>query len=230
MKFIRLALSAAALAAAANVYPAAAEENPVRQFLNEEFNAAAVRKEDESLPVSQTANLDASRQQPDEAKKDEENKNENPWAGLSPSPVAAPAKTRMMLPRRADDERHAPILALVDKHAAASGIPAAFARAIVRIESNFNPKATGRQKEVGLMQIKYETARGIGFTGTRDELYEPETNLKWGMKYLARAWKLGGATPCGAVLRYQAGHMAKQETAASRAYCAKVNAHMASAN
>jgi soluble lytic murein transglycosylase-like protein len=117
---------------------------------------------------------------------------------------------------------------LVDKHAAANGIPAAFARAIVRIESNFNPRATGRQREVGLMQIKFETARGIGFAGTREELYDPDTNLKWGMKYLAMAWKLGGSTPCGAVLRYQAGHRATTQTAASRAYCAKVTAQMAS--
>jgi len=226
MKFIRLALSAAALAAVAGMYTAAAEENPVRQFLNEEFNAASVRAEDSKVPATQTANLGESRQQPDESKKNDH----NPWAGLSPSPSSAPAKSKKASPKRADDERHAPILALVDKHAAALGLPAAFARAIVRVESNFNPKATGRQKEVGLMQIKYETARGIGFTGTREELYDPDTNLKWGMKYLARAWKLGGATPCGAVLRYQAGHMAKQETAASRAYCAKVNAHMTSAN
>lgn len=225
MKFIRLALSAAALAAVAGMYPAAAEENPVRQFLSEEFNAASERAEDGTVPAAQTANLGQPRQEQNENKK-----NENPWAGLSPSPSSVPAKSKTALPKRADDERHAPILVLVDKHAAALGLPAAFARAIVRVESNFNPKATGRQKEVGLMQIKYETARGIGFTGTREELYDPDTNLKWGMKYLARAWKLGGATPCGAVLRYQAGHMAKQETAASRAYCAKVNAHMASAN
>jgi len=230
MKFIRLALSAAALAAVATTFPAAAEENPVRQFLSEEFNAASERAEDGSVPAAQTANLGQPRQEQNENKQSENKKNENPWAGLSPSPSAAPVKSRTPSPKRADDERHAPILVLVDKHAAALGLPAAFARAIVRVESNFNPKATGRQKEVGLMQIKYETARGIGFTGTREELYDPDTNLKWGMKYLARAWKLGGATPCGAVLRYQAGHMAKQETAASRAYCAKVNAHMASAN
>jgi soluble lytic murein transglycosylase-like protein len=225
MKFIRLALSAAALAAVAGMYPAAAEENPVRQFLSEEFNAASERAEEGTVPAAQTASLGQPRQQQNENKT-----NENPWAGLSPSASAVPAKSLTPAPKRADDERHAPILVLVDKHAAALGLPAAFARAIVRVESNFNPKATGRQKEVGLMQIKYETARGIGFTGTREELYDPDTNLKWGMKYLARAWKLGGATPCGAVLRYQAGHMAKQETAASRAYCAKVNAHMASAN
>lgn len=217
MKFFRLALPAAALAAVVSMHPAAAEDNPVRQFLNEEFKSdtpAAAAND------TQVATATPTEQQPDAQSK------KSAWAGLVPSP--APAATRLSpAPVTADV---APILVLVDKHASANGIPAAFARAIVRIESNFNPRATGRQKEVGLMQIKYETARGIGFTGTREELYDPDTNLKWGMKYLAMAWKLGGATPCGAVLRYQAGHMATTPTAASRAYCAKVTSHMASAN
>lgn len=116
---------------------------------------------------------------------------------------------------------------LVDRHAAAAGVPASFARAVVRIESNYNPRATGRAGEVGLMQIKYQTARGLGYTGTRAQLYDPDTNLRWGMKYLAQAWKLGGNTHCGAVLRYQAGHGATRATAASNAYCSKVRRHMA---
>ncbi len=215
MKLFRLALPAAALAAVVSAYPAAAED-PVRQFLNEEFSAQQVDAEPAAAP-DQLANVDR-----------------NAWVGFVPAETKkqraaiAPALAPSSASARNTD--HAPILALVDKHATLLGLPVAFARAVVRIESNYNPKATGRQREVGLMQIKYETARGIGFTGTREELYEPDTNLRWGMKYLATAWKLGGSTPCGAVMKYQGGHMAKQETAASRAYCAKVNAHMASAN
>jgi soluble lytic murein transglycosylase-like protein len=217
MKLFRLALPAAALAAALSVHVAIAEENPVREFLNQEFSATAPA--DEPAPASnQVASLTPAEPQANDKK------NQNPWAGLSPA--LAPEKQKITPRAAATDAEKAPILALIEKHAAANAIPAAFARAVVRIESNFNPKATGSQREVGLMQIKYQTARGIGFTGTREELYDPDTNLKWGMKYLAMAWKLGGATPCGAVLRYQAGHMATQPTAASRAYCTKVQAHM----
>lgn len=223
MKLFRLALAATALAATVGLHTARAEENPVRQFLNEEFNNAQAADESAPAPASnQLANVTTESEPQPDAKK----KNAAPWAGLVPA-VASP---KASLRANAVNPDHAPILALIEKHAAASGIPAAFARAVVRIESNFNPKATGRQREVGLMQIKYETARGIGFAGTREELYDPDTNLKWGMKYLAMAWKLGGATPCGAVLRYQAGHMATQPTAASRAYCTKVQSHMAAAN
>jgi soluble lytic murein transglycosylase-like protein len=225
MKLFRLALAATALAATVGLHAARAEENPVRQFLNDEFNNVQAADETSPAPAgNQLANVTTQSEPEPEAKK---KKNAGPWAGLVAVPAAAP---RIAAPTLAPNGDPAPIIALIDKHAATLGIPAAFARAVVRIESNFNPKATGRQREVGLMQIKYETARGIGFTGTREELYEPDTNLKWGMKYLAMAWKLGGATPCGAVIKYQGGHMAKQETAVSRAYCAKVSAHMASAN
>ncbi|MBY0531981.1 MAG: transglycosylase SLT domain-containing protein [Xanthobacteraceae bacterium] len=212
MNLFRLALPAAALAAVVSVYPVAAEEDPVRQFLNDEFSNTQATNE--AAPAAdQVADID-----------------KNAWAGLVP---AANTKQRAALapalaPAAAGD--NAPILALVDKHASANGIPAAFARAVVRIESNFNPKATGRQREVGLMQIKFETARGIGFAGTREQLYDPDTNLQWGMKYLAMAWKLGGSTPCGAVMKYQGGHGVMRPNAASNAYCAKVKSHMASAN
>ena len=135
-------------------------------------------------------------------------------------------------PRTQDLEQpqgaNANIIALIDKHASANGIPASFARAIVRVESNYNPRATGRQGEVGLMQIKFETARGIGYTGSREALYDPDTNLQWGMKYLAMSWKLGGSTPCGAIMKYQGGHAVNRMTPAANAYCAKVRGIMAS--
>lgn len=217
MNLIRLALPAAALAALVSAYPLAAEENPVRQFLNEEFSSAPA-SDTPAVPQNQVAVATPAEQKNDANPK-------SAWAGLVPSPAAAERA-----PAPSVNADRMPILALVDMHAASHGLPASFARAIVQIESKFNPRATGRQREVGLMQIKYETARGIGFTGTREELYDPDTNLKWGMKYLAMAWKLGGNTPCGAVMKYQGGHGVTRPSAAANAYCAKVKSHMASAN
>jgi soluble lytic murein transglycosylase-like protein len=118
--------------------------------------------------------------------------------------------------------------AIVDRHAAAHGLPKEFARAIVRLESGWNPRLTGAAGEVGLMQIKHETARSLGFDGSRDALYEPDTNVKWGMRYLADAWKLAQGDHCGTVLRYQAGLQAKFMTDAGRAYCARLRKVLAS--
>jgi soluble lytic murein transglycosylase-like protein len=120
------------------------------------------------------------------------------------------------------------MIAMVDRHARAAGVPIALARAVVRVESNFNPRVTGRAGEVGLMQIKHQTARGMGFTGSRAQLYDPETNLRFGMLYLAQAAKLAGGDTCGAVMRYQGGLGARRMTGAASKYCAQARRIMAS--
>nr|WP_183190685.1 transglycosylase SLT domain-containing protein [Ancylobacter tetraedralis] len=117
---------------------------------------------------------------------------------------------------------------LVDREARANGVPIALARAVVRIESNWNTRMTGRAGEVGLMQIKPQTARGVGYDGSRAALYEPATNIRYGMRYLAGAYRLAGGDTCGTVMRYQGGHGATRMSSAARAYCSKARVIMAS--
>jgi soluble lytic murein transglycosylase-like protein len=144
--------------------------------------------------------------------------------------AALAAAAAVVLPATASFRTDRDLGAIVDRHAKAHGLPADFARAVVKVESTWNPQLTGAAGEVGLMQIKHETAQYMGFSGTRDQLYEPETNIRYGMKYLAGAWKLGGGDICQTVLRYQAGHGATKMTPASNAYCARVRQFMAEAS
>ena len=118
---------------------------------------------------------------------------------------------------------------LIARYAAENGVPLSLAHAVVEKESGYNPRANGAGA-VGLMQIKPATARGIGYRGSTAALYDPATNLQWGMKYLGGAHKLGGGDTCGTALRYQGGHRATRMSAASRSYCAKLKAKMASAS
>jgi len=117
---------------------------------------------------------------------------------------------------------------LIAKHAKANGVPVALAHAVVTVESRFNPHARGRAGEVGLMQIKPSTARAIGYKGSVKALYDPDTNLRWGMKYLGEAHRLGGGTTCGTILKYNAGHYAKRMNKVSASYCGKVKKILAS--
>ncbi len=117
---------------------------------------------------------------------------------------------------------------LIRKAASKHGVPINIAKAVVEVESNFNPRARGRAGEVGLMQIKPATARGIGYRGSTKALYDPETNIEWGMKYLAGAHERAGGDLCGTILRYNAGHYAKRMNPISRRYCSKVKRIMAS--
>lgn len=113
---------------------------------------------------------------------------------------------------------------LIVKYAKRYGVPTNLAHAVVSVESKFNPKARGSAGEVGLMQIKPATARMIGYRGTTKALYDPETNIRWGMQYLAMAHQLGGGQVCNTILRYNAGHAAKRMNPVSKQYCGKVQA------
>lgn len=111
---------------------------------------------------------------------------------------------------------------LIATYAQAFGVPVDLAQAVIRVESNFNPKARGSAGEIGLMQIKPATARMMGYGGSRAGLFDPETNIKFGMKYLAKAHQLSGGFTCGTILRYNAGHGATRMNPVSRRYCGKV--------
>lgn len=117
--------------------------------------------------------------------------------------------------------------AIIARYASAYGVPAPLAQAVIQIESNYRPDARGSAGEIGLMQIKPATARLMGYSGSADGLFHPETNIKFGMKYLAKAHRLGGGTICGTVLKYNAGHGAKRMNPVSSAYCSKVKRHLA---
>lgn len=60
-------------------------------------------------------------------------------------------------------------------------------KAIISRESSFNPDLETKEPDgrysYGLMQIVYETAQGIGFTGGAKELLRPSEGVYWGIKY-----------------------------------------------
>lgn len=115
-----------------------------------------------------------------------------------------------------------PYAKLISSHARSQGVPESLAHAVISVESNYRANARGSAGEVGLMQIKPATARMMGYRGTAKGLYNPETNIKYGMLYLAKAHQLGGGTTCGTILKYNAGHGAKRMNPVSQRYCGKV--------
>lgn len=117
--------------------------------------------------------------------------------------------------------------AIVARYAASYGVPVSLANAVIKIESNYRPHMVGGAGEIGLMQIKPATARMMGYNGSTQGLFDPETNIKYGMKYLAMAKDLGGGTTCGTILKYNAGHGATRMNPISAAYCSKVKVQLA---
>ncbi|ANY79853.1 lytic transglycosylase [Microvirga ossetica] len=117
--------------------------------------------------------------------------------------VLACATIACTLPAAADDR--AAIDALVTAHARAHGVPETLIHRVIRRESGYNPRASNRGN-FGLMQIRYATARGMGYQGAVTGLLDANTNLTYAVPYLANAYKVAGGNQDRAVALYAGGY------------------------
>ena len=107
------------------------------------------------------------------------------------------------LPAAASDR--ATIDALVAQHAKVHGVPEALVHRVIQRESSYNPRASSRGN-LGLMQIRYDTARGMGYTGPASGLLDANTNLTYAVPYLANAYRVAGGSHDRAVSLYAGGY------------------------
>jgi soluble lytic murein transglycosylase-like protein len=95
--------------------------------------------------------------------------------------------------------------AMIAQHAAANGLPASLVHRVVTRESGYNPRARNGGA-LGLMQITYATARGVGYGGSPGGLLDPATNLTYAVRYLAGAYRAAGGNANRAVSYYASGY------------------------
>ena len=102
---------------------------------------------------------------------------------------------------------------LVATHAKANLVPEALVHRVIVRESRYQPDLVGRGGTIGLMQIKLATARGLGYAGEAVGLRDPNTNLAYGVKYLAGAYRAANGDHDRAVHYYASGYyaVAKQQ-------------------
>ncbi|MHC1547023.1 transglycosylase SLT domain-containing protein [Phyllobacterium sp. K27] len=98
-----------------------------------------------------------------------------------------------------------PLDSLISKYSVAYEVPESLVRRVVHRESRGNPQARNGPYW-GLMQMLPATARGMGHTGSAQDLLDAETNLKFGVKYLAGAYKVADNNPDQAVRLYARGY------------------------
>ena len=110
-------------------------------------------------------------------------------------------------------QQRAPYESLVATHARANNMPEALVHRVIVRESKYRPDLVGRGGTIGLMQIKLATARGLGYTGDARGLRDPDTNLAYGIKYLAGAWRAANSDHTRAMHYYASGyyHVAKRQ-------------------
>ena len=90
----------------------------------------------------------------------------------------------------------------------AEGIDPELAFRLVKLESEFNPRATSPVGAVGLTQLMVPTARYFQPNITREKLYEPKTNLRIGFRYLRALIREYNGNAKLALLVYNRGEVA----------------------
>jgi soluble lytic murein transglycosylase-like protein len=94
--------------------------------------------------------------------------------------------------------------ATIARKAITYDIPESLIHAAVRRESNYNPAAK-HGPYWGLMQISYPTARSVGYSGPAKGLLDAETNLTYGVAYLANAYRVAEGDISRAIRLYSTG-------------------------
>jgi soluble lytic murein transglycosylase-like protein len=84
--------------------------------------------------------------------------------------------TRPAAPRNS----YEPFEPLVQQYATRTGIRPDLVRAVIQVESGFNPRATSPKGAMGLMQLMPSTAKELGVISP----YDPEDNIRGGTAYL----------------------------------------------
>jgi hypothetical protein len=119
---------------------------------------------------------------------------------------------------------------IIERETARTNLPADIAEAVVFVESGYNSAVIGSAGEIGVMQVRPETAAMLGFRGSDAELTEPDVNIHYGVLYLSQAWRLAGGDICRALMKYRAGHGEEMMTPRSQVYCNRARNRLAAMN
>jgi soluble lytic murein transglycosylase-like protein len=96
--------------------------------------------------------------------------------------AAVPVGTTARLPAQDPFGRRAAFGDLITEHARAHGLDPDLVRAVIQVESAFNPRAVSPKGAMGLMQLMPATASEFGV----EDPFDPEENIRAGVAYLRR--------------------------------------------
>jgi soluble lytic murein transglycosylase-like protein len=102
-------------------------------------------------------------------------------------------------------ERPATYDQMIAREAKVHSVPEAFVHRIVMLESRYNPRLVHNHC-FGLMQIKYATARGMGYRGEARGLLDPQINLTYAVPYLANAYRIAAGDEDRATALFRGGY------------------------
>ena len=101
---------------------------------------------------------------------------DSPWGVLKTAPKVNRIKKNGSYKYSGNYDRH------IENTAAWYGVDPLLVKAIIKVESNFNPRAVSPKGAVGMMQLMPGTAKKNGVK----DAYNPEENIEGGVRYLSK--------------------------------------------
>ncbi|HEX8255837.1 MAG TPA: lytic transglycosylase domain-containing protein [Thermoanaerobaculia bacterium] len=93
---------------------------------------------------------------------------------------------------------------IIERYAAQYDVDPTFIRAVIQVESNFNPNCVSNKGARGLMQLMPATARRFGVTN----IHDPEQNIHGGVRFLSYLMRLFNGDLPRVLAGYNAGENA----------------------
>ena len=125
-----------------------------------------------------------------------------PKGTISYSTYRVPGASKIITARRpAEDGYSNQYDAMIERHARENGVRSDLVRAVIQVESGFDPRARSPKGAKGLMQLMPSTALDMGVT----RIYDPEENIRGGTRYLRMLLDRWGNDEQLALASYNAG-------------------------
>jgi soluble lytic murein transglycosylase-like protein len=93
----------------------------------------------------------------------------------------------------------------ISHYARVYDVPESLIHRLIERESGYSP-TTHTARFWGLMQLRLDTAKSMGYRGSARGLLDADTNLKYGVAYLSNAYLVSGSNADRALALYTSGY------------------------